>query len=86
MATGQANAEILDDQAPTILANTLERPIVCLGSDSSKASADEDMSGTLHVGGGVAARSHTNALCADDAKGINNQYVSDGKVIVEYGR
>lgn len=50
MASRQANAEILTDCAPTLLA-AHERPIVCMGDDNGKAAVDVDIAGTLKVGG-----------------------------------
>ena len=88
MATAQANAEILDDQSPTLLANTPERPIICVGNDTANAPIDEDISGTLlsaSCSRSFIAAEISGCLCADDYKGINNQYVADGKVVIEHG-
>ena len=80
MSNGQANAEI-GEFSPTLNCDH-EQPIVCLGSDSSKASIDTDLCSTLHVGGGVAVDC-VGALCARDFKGVCNQYVDEGKLICE---
>ena len=51
MSTGQANAEVLEDSAPTLNASH-EQPI-CVADDNSKAAIDVDVSGSLKVGGAV---------------------------------
>lgn len=53
MATAAANAEIAEDCSPTLLGETCERPIVCMASDAPNAAIDDDLAGTLHVGGGL---------------------------------
>lgn len=65
--------------------------ILCVADDNVNAAIDEDMSGSLKVGGGQALRSLPSngddvvgALCARDFKGIGNQYVSEGKVILQW--
>ena len=40
----------------------------------------------VHMGGGVnhlLYQDKVNSLCASDMKGVGNQYVADGKVIIE---
>ena len=53
---------------------------MCMSSDTSNAAIDEDMAGTLHVGGGADC---VGALCARDYKGVGNQYVQEGKLICQ---
>lgn len=50
MSTGQANAEVLEDSAPTLNASH-EQPI-CVADDNANAAVDENVSGSLKVGGG----------------------------------
>lgn len=58
---------------------------------NAKAAIDEDLCGTLHVGGDpsfVAVEASNGedvvgALCARDYKGVGSQYVSEGKVIAQ---
>lgn len=81
MSDGQANAKITYDMTATL--NCMhEQPIVCMSSDTSNAAIDEDVAGTLHVGGGV-ADDCCGPLCARDYKGVGNQYVQEGKVVCE---
>lgn len=51
MSTGQANAEALEDSAPTLNASH-EQPI-CVADDNANAAVDENVSGSLKVGGAV---------------------------------
>ena len=50
MSTGQANAEVLEDSAPTLNASH-EQPI-CVADDNANSAIDENVSGSLKVGGG----------------------------------
>lgn len=50
MSTGQANAEVMEDSAPTLNASH-EQPI-CVADDNANAAVDENVSGSLKVGGG----------------------------------
>lgn len=52
MATAQANAEILHDVSPTVVAGQ-EHPIVCMADDTGNAAVDTDLCGTLLAGGGA---------------------------------
>lgn len=65
MATGQANAEILEDSAPTLNASH-EQPI-CVADDNSMKYADRAVG----------------PLCARDFKGVGNEYVAEGKLVVQ---
>lgn len=59
-----------------------------MADDNARAAIDEDLSGSLKVGGGHAVRCVSSngddvigALCARDYKGVGSQYVNEGKVI-----
>ncbi len=61
---------------------------ICMADDTARAAVDENLSGSLKVGGGYAVRCVSSngddvigALCARDYKGVGTQYVSEGKVI-----
>lgn len=70
-----------------------DRPphVICMADANAKAAIDEDLCGTLHVGGDpsfVAVEASNGedvvgALCARDYKGVGSQYVSEGKVIAQ---
>ena len=91
MASGQANAEIADDGTSPTITCLHEQPIVCMADDNQKAAIDENLSGTLKVGGGYTSSGVLasngdeviGALCARDHKGVGNEYVSEGKVICQ---
>lgn len=65
--------------------------VICMADANAKAAIDEDLCGTLHVGGDpsfVAVEASNGedvvgALCARDYKGVGSQYVSEGKVIAQ---
>ena len=61
--------------------------VVCAADDNGKAAVEEDLCGSLKVGGGVAVNSNgegvVGALCARDYKGVGNEYVNEGKVICQ---
>jgi len=61
--------------------------VICVSDDNAKAAIDEDMSGSLKVGGGYALASNgeeaVGSLAARDCKGVGSQYVSEGKVICQ---
>lgn len=64
-----------------------EQP-VCMADDNAKAAIDENVCGTLKVGGGESVRclpsngeDFVGTLCASDWKGVGNQRVGEGKVI-----
>lgn len=92
MASAQANAEITEDFAPAQCARQYkDPPIICVADDNVNAAIDENLCGSLKVGGGQTLRSVPSngedvigALCARDFKGVGNQYVSEGKVIVQW--
>lgn len=83
------------DDGSAYTLNCIDRQsVVCIGDDNSNASVDIDLCGTLHVGVGYSMADSAqcvnssdnglvNALCASDAKGVGNQYVSDGKLICQ---
>ena len=65
---------------------------VCMADDNGKSAVDVEMCGSLKVGGGSAAScvasngdSITGPLCARDFKGVGNEYVSEGKVVMVEG-
>jgi hypothetical protein len=54
MASAHANAEICRDMCPTVLSHAAKTsPIVCMADDTQNAAIDENLSGTLKVGGGT---------------------------------
>ena len=75
------------DQCYTL--NTIDRPAVCVSQDAYDKYTENDKSATLKqsggiYGGGVGSISDTvGALCAVDYKGAGNQYVNDGKCIIQ---
>lgn len=58
---------------------------LCVADDNAKAAVDEDVCGTLKVGGVAldCLSETTGALCARDSKGVGTQYVQEGKVVVQ---
>lgn len=92
MGSAQANAEITEDFAPAQCARQYkDPPIICVADDNVNAAIDENLCGSLKVGGGSTLHSLPSngediigALCARDFKGVGNQYVSEGKVIVQW--
>jgi hypothetical protein len=92
MGSTQTNAEVTEDFCPAQCARQYkDPPVICVADDNVNAAIDEDMSGSLKVGGGQTLRSLPSngddvvgALCARDFKGIGNQYVSEGKVILQW--
>ena len=59
-----------------------------MADDNARAAVDENLSGSLKVGGGYTVRCVSSngdevigALCARDYKGVGTQYVNEGKVI-----
>ena len=79
------------DPCHTLAATDRPPHVICMSDASAKAAIDDDMSGTLHVGGDpsfVAFQASNGddcigALCARDYKGVGSQYVDEGKVIAE---
>ena len=91
MADTQANTSITEgNEAIGSLTrhNFKDPPVICMASDTSNAAIDNDLCGTIHVGGGGrSVRDYPEiigALQARDFKGVGNQYVQDGKVIVQF--
>lgn len=88
---GAGSIGYIPEQSPTLTADWHNPAVFCMADDNAKAAVDEDMCGTLKVGG----RSDSGdgrtgwvpetvgALCAVDYKGVSNQLVSAGKVICE---
>lgn len=87
MHDGQSKGTVCDDGASTTLNASHEQPIVCAADDNGKTAIEEDLCGSLKVGGGVALNSNgegiVGALCARDYKGVGNEYVNEGKVICQ---
>ena len=60
---------------------------ICMADDNARAAVDENLSGSLKVGGYTVRCVSSNgdevigALCARDCKGVGTQYVNEGKVI-----
>lgn len=68
--------------------NTVDhQSVLCVSDDQANASIDENLCGTLKVGGFTVAsngKDYIGALCARDYKGIGNQDVGEGKVICQH--
>lgn len=85
-----------EDMAGTLLARNDGSPcdnkgpnVVCIADDNAHAAVDEDVCGTLKVGGGCPmcclpsnGEGWIGTLCARDFKGVGSQFVKEGKVIV----
>lgn len=79
------------DPCHTLSATDRPPHVICMADANAKAAIDEDLCGTLHVGGDpsfVAVEASNGedvvgALCARDYKGVGSQYVSEGKVIAQ---
>lgn len=58
---------------------------LCVADDNAKAAIDENLCGTLKAGGNSLGYlpEITGALCARDYKGVDTQYVQEGKVVVQ---
>ena len=84
MQDGQAKGAVENDLSTTLNASH-EQPIVCAADDNGKTAINDDLCGSLKVGGGVTVNSNgqgiVGALCARDWKGVGNEYVNEGKVI-----
>lgn len=80
-----------NDPCHTLSATDRPPHVICMADANAKAAIDEDLCGTLHVGGDpsfVAVEASNGedvvgALCARDYKGVGSQYVSEGKVIAQ---
>ncbi len=79
------------DPCHTLSATDRPPHVVCMADASAKAAIDEDLCGTLHVGGDAPtvtfasnSKDYVAALQARDYKGVGNQYVADGKVITHH--
>lgn len=76
-----------EDQSYTL--NTIDRPAVCVSQDAYDKYTMNDKSASLKasggtIGGGQRVSCDTvGALCAADYKGVGNQYVADGKCIIQ---
>lgn len=88
VASTQSNAERSDDCSPCLTSHLAKDPsVVCMADDNAHAAVDEDVCGTLKVGGGslcclpASGESYIGALCARDFKGVGSQFVKEGKVI-----
>jgi len=71
--------------------NTVEQHAVCVSQDAYDKFTENEKSASLKACGGtyggVGSVSDTvGTLCAADAKGVGNQYVNDGKCIIQYCR
>ena len=93
MQDGQANGAI-EQQLSTTLNASHEQPIVCAADDNGKTAIEEDLCGSLKVGGGSAVNSNDpyvlsngddviGALCSCDSKWVQNQQVNQGKIICQ---
>lgn len=85
---GQAKSVITQDNTSTTLNASHEQPIIfCAADDNGKTAVNEDLSGSLKVGGGRSlnstGRDYIEALCARDFKGVGSQYVTEGKIILQ---
>ena len=69
--------------------NTIDRPAICVSQDAYDKYTENEKSASIkqsggNIGGGQRDISDTvGALCACDYKGAGNQYVNDGKCIVQ---
>ena len=76
-----------EDESYTL--NTIDRHAVCCSQDAYDKFTENDKSASLKAmggtyGGGQRSVSDTvGALCRCDYKGVGNQYVADGKVIIQ---
>lgn len=64
-----------------------DAPLLCVADDNANAAVDEDLCGTLKVGGGALNSNGSDVagtLCARDHKGVGDQDVGEGKVIVQW--
>lgn len=61
--------------------------VVCVADDNARAAIDDDLCGSLKIGGGRAVNSSgtdfTGPLCARDYKGVSYEFVEEGKVICQ---
>ena len=79
-----------DDVAPTQRASQHKQPpVICMSDDQRNSAVNEDLAGTLKVGGSEPIIAHLSngedvvgTLAARDYKGVGNEYVAEGKVIV----
>ena len=90
VASGQANAEVIEEQSPSLTC-LHEQPIVIdraaynQGENAAYPPHRADGSDGRPRGEGSARGMHdtVGALCARDSKGVGEQYVREGKVIVQ---
>ena len=78
------------EQSPTLKAGesgNMVPAVVCVADDNARAAIDDDLCGSLKIGGGRAVNSSgtdfTGPLCARDYKGVSYEFVEEGKVICQ---
>ncbi|MEC4272926.1 DNA cytosine methyltransferase [Adlercreutzia sp. R25] len=86
--SGTNSSMAVEELCPTMKSDGKAHAVVCMADGNAKAAVDEDMCGSLKVGGGSAVRcvpsngeDIVGALCARDSKGVGSQCVGEGKVI-----
>lgn len=69
----------------------MHAPLLCVVDHNTNAAVDEGVSGTLKCEGGVSVDSVASSgadvcgtLCARDYKGVGDQDIGEGKVIVQW--
>ncbi|MCR2034138.1 hypothetical protein [Adlercreutzia mucosicola] len=75
-----------------VLSSSGHPPLLCMAGDEAKSSVDDDLCGTLKCGGGVSNRRGfgsngsqlVGTLAARDYKGVCDQDISQGKVILQW--
>lgn len=75
-----------EDESYTL--NTIDRHAVCCSQDAYDKFTENDKSASLKAMGGTyggqrSVSDTVGALCRCDYKGVGNQYVADGKVIIQ---
>ena len=76
-----------EDQSYTL--NTIDRPAVCVSQDAYDKFTENEKSASLKAcggnygGGSESLMIQSGALCAADYKGAGNQYVNDGKLVIQ---
>lgn len=75
---------VLEEKSYTL--NTIDRHAVCIGNGQADQAKMSDKVGALncmHDQQAVMVQQTVGSLCADDHKGINNQYVDQGKCVIQ---
>ena len=93
MTTANTNANgsnVSEDGVSYTLDRANSNAVVCMADDNAKSAIDEDLCGSLKVGGGSDVHSFASngedfigPICARDYKGVGNEYVNEGKVVCQ---